>query len=91
MIWLTGYRVAIYSAGAGGNYILDATNLIEFLPASHYWLVTFMAVSCKHETQLTSLVSDCPFAYVELGMVGCWICHNWFPSLGLYEQLFLRS
>ncbi|KIX10422.1 uncharacterized protein Z518_01504 [Rhinocladiella mackenziei CBS 650.93] len=36
--------VAIYSAGAGGNYILDATNLIEFLPASHYWLVTFMAV-----------------------------------------------
>jgi MFS family permease len=38
------HRVAIYSAGAGGNYILDATNLIEFLPASHYWLVTFMAV-----------------------------------------------
>jgi hypothetical protein len=37
-------RVAIYSAGAGGNYILDATNLIEFLPSSHYWLVTFMAV-----------------------------------------------
>ena len=41
---LTVGRVAIYSAGAGGNYILDATNLIEFLPASHYWLVTFMAV-----------------------------------------------
>jgi hypothetical protein len=41
---LTFIRVAIYSAGAGGNYILDATNLIEFLPASHYWLVTFMAV-----------------------------------------------
>ncbi|EXJ87457.1 hypothetical protein A1O3_04417 [Capronia epimyces CBS 606.96] len=36
--------VAIYSAGAGGNYILDATNLIEFLPSRHYWLVTFMAV-----------------------------------------------
>lgn len=37
-------RVAIYSAGAGGNYILDATNLLEFLPASHAWLVTFLAV-----------------------------------------------
>ncbi|KAK5047155.1 hypothetical protein LTR84_007098 [Exophiala bonariae] len=36
--------VAIYSAGAGGNYILDATNLLEFLPSSHAWLVTFMAV-----------------------------------------------
>ena len=38
------YRVAIYSAGAGGNYILDATNFIEFLPVSHGWLVTFLAV-----------------------------------------------
>jgi len=37
-------RVAIYSAGAGGNYILDATNFLEFLPSSHAWLVTFMAV-----------------------------------------------
>lgn len=36
--------VAIYSAGAGGNYILDATNFLEFLPHSHAWLVTFMAV-----------------------------------------------
>ncbi|KAL9619885.1 MAG: hypothetical protein Q9160_005532 [Pyrenula sp. 1 TL-2023] len=36
--------VAIYSAGAGGNYILDATNFLEFLPASHAWLVTFLAV-----------------------------------------------
>jgi hypothetical protein len=36
--------VAIYSAGAGGNYILDATNFLEFLPTSHAWLVTFMAV-----------------------------------------------
>lgn len=36
--------MAIYSAGAGGNYILDATNLLEFLPSSHAWLVTFMAV-----------------------------------------------
>jgi MFS family permease len=37
-------RVAIYSAGAGGNYILDATNFLEFLPKSHAWLVTFLAV-----------------------------------------------
>ncbi|KAH8703412.1 putative sugar transporter [Talaromyces proteolyticus] len=36
--------VAIYSAGAGGNYILDATNFLEFLPVSHAWLVTFLAV-----------------------------------------------
>ncbi|RFU72742.1 sugar transporter [Trichoderma arundinaceum] len=36
--------VAIYSAGAGGNYILDATNFLEFLPTSHTWLVTFMAI-----------------------------------------------
>lgn len=37
-------RVAIYSAGAGGNYILDATNLLEFLPAAYSWLVTAMAM-----------------------------------------------
>ncbi|KAH8807724.1 major facilitator superfamily domain-containing protein [Xylogone sp. PMI_703] len=36
--------VAIYSAGAGGNYILDATNLLEFLPHSWAWLVTFLSV-----------------------------------------------
>ncbi|KAF2717108.1 putative sugar transporter [Polychaeton citri CBS 116435] len=36
--------VAICSAGAGGNYILDATNFLEFLPKSHTWLVTFLAV-----------------------------------------------
>ncbi|ORY18339.1 major facilitator superfamily domain-containing protein [Clohesyomyces aquaticus] len=36
--------VAIYSAGAGGNYVLDATNLLEFLPVSHTWLVTFMSI-----------------------------------------------
>lgn len=36
--------MAIYSAGAGGNYILDATNLLEFLPTTYSWLVTFMAV-----------------------------------------------
>lgn len=36
--------VAIYSAGAGGNYILDATNFLEFLPTKWAWLLTFMAV-----------------------------------------------
>ncbi|KAF2103593.1 MFS general substrate transporter [Rhizodiscina lignyota] len=36
--------VAIYSAGAGGNYILDATSYLEFLPTTHAWLVTFMAL-----------------------------------------------
>ncbi|KAK4499382.1 hypothetical protein PRZ48_009896 [Zasmidium cellare] len=36
--------VAIYSAGAGGNYILDATNFLEFLPHSHAWLVTFLSI-----------------------------------------------
>lgn len=36
--------MAIYSAGAGGNYILDATNFLEFLPRTHAWLVTFLAV-----------------------------------------------
>ena len=36
--------MAIYSAGAGGNYILDATNLLEFLPVTHTWLVTFMSI-----------------------------------------------
>ncbi|KAL1404847.1 hypothetical protein Q8F55_008458 [Vanrija albida] len=35
--------IAIYSAGAGGNYILDATNFIEFLPVSHSFLVTLLA------------------------------------------------
>jgi Major Facilitator Superfamily len=36
--------VAIYSAGAGGNYILDATNLLEFLPGNRAWLVTFLSI-----------------------------------------------
>jgi hypothetical protein len=37
-------RVAIYSAGAGGNYILDATNLLEFLPGNYAWLATFLSI-----------------------------------------------
>ncbi|KAH0598125.1 hypothetical protein MHUMG1_04497 [Metarhizium humberi] len=27
-----------------GNYVIDATNFLEFLPTSHAWLVTFMGV-----------------------------------------------
>lgn len=41
---LTLRRVTLYSAAAGGNLIIDATNLIEFLPATSAWLVTFLAV-----------------------------------------------
>lgn len=36
--------VAIYSAGAGGNYILDATNFLEFLPRSYSYLTTILAL-----------------------------------------------
>ncbi|KAL8747402.1 MAG: hypothetical protein Q9190_000706 [Brigantiaea leucoxantha] len=36
--------VAIYSAGAGGNYILDATNFLEFIPTKWAWLLTFMSI-----------------------------------------------
>ncbi|KAF8857742.1 MFS general substrate transporter [Acephala macrosclerotiorum] len=36
--------VAIYSAGAGGNYILDATNFLEFLPGRYAWLVRFLSM-----------------------------------------------
>lgn len=39
-----GKRVALYSAAVGGNYILDATALLEFLPTKNSWLVTFMSV-----------------------------------------------
>ncbi|EGR49360.1 uncharacterized protein TRIREDRAFT_3532 [Trichoderma reesei QM6a] len=49
--------VAIYSAGAGGNYVLDATNLIEFLPTTHSWLVTFMAVWWAVGYTITGLLS----------------------------------
>lgn len=34
---------AIYSAGAGGNYIIDTRSFLEFLPTSHLWLISFMA------------------------------------------------
>ncbi|KAK9334905.1 major facilitator superfamily domain-containing protein [Lipomyces starkeyi] len=36
--------VAIYSAGSGGNYILDATTFLEFLPRQKAYLTTIMAV-----------------------------------------------
>lgn len=50
-------RVAIYSAGAGGNYILDATNFLEFLPTNHAWLVTFMAVWWAFGYTVTGLLA----------------------------------
>ncbi|KAL2867853.1 MFS general substrate transporter [Aspergillus lucknowensis] len=36
--------VALYSTAVGGNYILDSTSLLEFLPNGHSWLVTFMSI-----------------------------------------------
>ncbi|KAJ5457392.1 Major facilitator superfamily domaingeneral substrate transporter [Penicillium desertorum] len=36
--------VSLYSAAVGGNYILDATTLLEFLPVNKTWLVTFMSI-----------------------------------------------
>ncbi|KAL4865951.1 hypothetical protein BDV12DRAFT_187767 [Aspergillus spectabilis] len=36
--------VALYSFAVGGNYILDSTSLLEFLPTAHSWLVTFMSI-----------------------------------------------
>ncbi|KAF2123001.1 major facilitator superfamily domain-containing protein [Lophiotrema nucula] len=49
--------VAIYSAGAGGNYILDATNLVEFLPITHTWLVTFMSIWWAVGYMITGLLA----------------------------------
>ncbi|KAL2825518.1 MFS general substrate transporter [Aspergillus pseudoustus] len=36
--------VTLYSTAVGGNYILDSTSLLEFLPNGHSWLVTFMSI-----------------------------------------------
>ncbi|UKZ46126.1 hypothetical protein TrVGV298_000324 [Trichoderma virens] len=58
--------VALYSAGAGGNYILDATNLLEFLPTSHTWLVTFMAVWWAVGYTITGLL-----AWAFMGNFSC--------------------
>ena len=58
--------VAIYSAGAGGNYILDATNFLEFLPTSHAWLVTFMAVWWAVGYTITGL-----FAWAYMSNFSC--------------------
>ena len=58
--------VAIYSAGAGGNYILDATNLLEFLPSRWAWLVTFMSVFWAVGYTITGLL-----AWAFLGNWSC--------------------
>ncbi|KAF1992996.1 hypothetical protein P154DRAFT_107409 [Amniculicola lignicola CBS 123094] len=36
--------LALHSAGAGGNYILDATNLLEFLPTSQNCFLIFISI-----------------------------------------------
>ncbi|KAJ4864017.1 major facilitator superfamily domain-containing protein [Trichoderma breve] len=58
--------VALYSAGAGGNYILDATNFLEFLPTTHAWLVTFMAVWWAVGYTITGLL-----AWAFMGNFSC--------------------
>ncbi|ODN74734.1 hypothetical protein L202_07063 [Cryptococcus amylolentus CBS 6039] len=35
--------VALYSAGAGGNYAIDSTNFLEFLPHKYGFLTTILA------------------------------------------------
>lgn len=59
-------RVAIYSAANGGNYILDTTNFLEFLPASHNWLVTFMSIWWAVGYTITGLL-----AWAFLGNYSC--------------------
>ncbi|RMD39158.1 hypothetical protein DV735_g5971, partial [Chaetothyriales sp. CBS 134920] len=58
--------VAIYSAANGGNYILDTTNLVEFLPVSHTWLVTFMSIFWAVGYTITGLL-----AWAFLGNYSC--------------------
>ncbi|WVW86733.1 hypothetical protein I302_108787 [Kwoniella bestiolae CBS 10118] len=36
--------VALYSAGAGGNYGIDSTNFLEFLPSKYAFLSTILAI-----------------------------------------------
>lgn len=49
--------VAIYSAGAGGNYVPDAANFLEFSPVAHIWLVTFMSISWAVGYTVTGLLA----------------------------------
>ncbi|KAL3472072.1 MFS general substrate transporter [Aspergillus californicus] len=58
--------VAIYSAANGGNYILDTTNLVEFLPTSHSWLTTFLAVWWAVGYTITGLL-----AWAFIGNYSC--------------------
>lgn len=36
--------VAVAAFGAGGNLVLDTTVFLEYLPSTHQWLVTTMAL-----------------------------------------------
>ncbi|OAG01005.1 MFS general substrate transporter [Paraphaeosphaeria sporulosa] len=74
--------VAIYSAGAGGNYILDATNLLEFLPVKNAWLVTFMSIWWAVGYTVTGLFAwafmsnfSCPST--ATGPADCLKSENW--------------
>ncbi|KGO46695.1 Major facilitator superfamily domain, general substrate transporter [Penicillium expansum] len=60
--------VAIYSAADGGNYILDTTNLIEFLPVSHLWLTTFLALWWAVSYTITGLLA--------WAFLGNYTCHS---------------
>lgn len=62
------HRVAIYSAADGGNYILDTTNLIEFLPVSHLWLTTFLALWWAVSYTITGLLA--------WAFLGNYTCHS---------------
>ncbi|KAK9237299.1 major facilitator superfamily domain-containing protein [Lipomyces kononenkoae] len=58
--------VAIYSAGSGGNYVLDATTLHEFLPRKMAFLTTVMAVWWGVGYTVTGL-----FAWVYMSKFSC--------------------
>ncbi|KAK9368939.1 major facilitator superfamily domain-containing protein [Lipomyces kononenkoae] len=58
--------VAIYSAGSGGNYVLDATTMHEFLPRKMAFLTTIMAVWWGVGYTVTGL-----FAWVYMSNFSC--------------------
>jgi len=57
--------VAIYSAAAGGA-VVDAANLLEFLPSTHTWLVTFMSIWLEAGYLVSGFL-----AWVFMGMFSC--------------------
>ncbi|ANB11853.1 hypothetical protein AWJ20_77 [Sugiyamaella lignohabitans] len=49
--------VALYSAATGGNYCLDASNLLEFLPRKKAFLTTILAVAWGFGYTITGLLA----------------------------------